>query len=312
MGKTLLGIDLDESPVGGLIENLLSEEDLEKLTDGGRNPDEHADAADGDSDETSVENTDEDSGVTDVDAGDDSATDTEGTDSGTDIVDDAVESDNDGDSTTVPVGTSDEAADTPWDTGGPSAAATGLNETTPAPEATAADESESESESESNDERDWTTKLRPLLLKATLALVVLAVITLVLYRYMGTIKDVASDKLPTDRFGGDEDDDADAVSPSAEEDISPARRRAKGVGREDTQESTESDRGAERDRASDYSTRPVDKAVHSAEDTSDDSDVGALVGLAALALVAAVVRKFGEDRPRDPLVDGPADEHGDE
>ncbi|MDG5777990.1 hypothetical protein VB773_17815 [Haloarculaceae archaeon H-GB2-1] len=39
MTRTLLGIDLDESPVGGLIERLLDDEDLRKLTDGGVDPD---------------------------------------------------------------------------------------------------------------------------------------------------------------------------------------------------------------------------------------------------------------------------------
>ena len=324
MGTTLLGIDLDESPVGGLIETLLSEEDLEKLTDGGRKSDEHADASDGDSDEPSADDTDDGSRGTDVDASDDSAADTEAAESGTDIVDDAVGSEDDADSTTVPVGTSDETSDAPWDTGGPSAAATGLSEQAPTPEATTADEFESESD----DERDWTAKLRPLLLKATLALTVLAVIALVLYRYLDTAKDVAGDKLPTDRFGGD-DDDADAASPSDDDEVSPARRRAKATGRDETDDSTDADRREVALHADDYSSRPVDEAVHGAEETTDgrtatgdraersrpetdDSDVGALVGLAALALVAAVVRKFGEDRPRDPLVDGPADEHGDE
>ena len=46
MGTTLLGVDLDESPVGGLIERLLSEEELEMLADGGRERDEDVDGSD--------------------------------------------------------------------------------------------------------------------------------------------------------------------------------------------------------------------------------------------------------------------------
>jgi hypothetical protein len=50
MGRTLFGIDLDESPAGGLVERLLDEEDLEKLDarpDGGTDAADGADAADG-------------------------------------------------------------------------------------------------------------------------------------------------------------------------------------------------------------------------------------------------------------------------
>mgnify|MGYP000486507013 CR=1 FL=1 len=329
MGKTLLGIDLDESPVGGLIESLLSEEDLEKLTDGGREPDEHADADDRSDDETADDETADDDSA-------DSGGETDAADSGTDIVDDAVDSEDDAidyqddaDSTTVPVETSDESADTPWETGSPSAASAGLDETVPTPEATTVAESESDSERCADDEAeaDWRAKLRPLLLKATLALTVLAVIALVLYRYLDTAKSVAGDKLPTDRFGGEED--TNAAAPSDDGDVSPARRRAKAAGRDDTDVSTDADEAADEPATDKYSTRPVDEAVHDAEASTEarptssdepdtvgretgDSDVGALVGLAALALVAAVVRKVSEDRPRDPLVDGPADDPGDE
>jgi len=46
MGRTLFGIDLDESPAGGLVERLLDEEDLEKLDarpDGGTDADDSGD-----------------------------------------------------------------------------------------------------------------------------------------------------------------------------------------------------------------------------------------------------------------------------
>jgi hypothetical protein len=41
----LMGVDLDESPVGGLIERLLSEEELEKLADGGQPAGDDTDAS---------------------------------------------------------------------------------------------------------------------------------------------------------------------------------------------------------------------------------------------------------------------------
>ena len=265
MGTTLLGVDLDESPVGGLIERLLSEEELEMLADGGRDRDEDVDGSD---------NTD-DPGETKL---------------GTDLVNDAVTSD---DATSVPVGTGgDESSGV--DTPSPGTQPSGLAGRVPSP----GDDSE-------GGDGGWTKTLRPIVLKGTVVLAVLAVVGFLVYRYLGTAKEKVSDKIGSD----DEDAEAEPRPSDVTGDVPEARRRAKEPNREEV------------------SDRPVDETVYRAEDADGDdgaedeapdsvgrpradSDVGALVGLAALAIVAAAVRKFGEDRPRDPLVDGPAD--GDE
>ena len=259
MGTTLLGVDLDESPVGGLIERLLSEEELEMLADGGRERDEDVDGSD-DTDEP---------GETEL---------------GNDLVDDAVGSD---DATSVAVGTSGSGS-TGVDTPSPGTEPGRLAGRVPSPE-------------DEDSDGGWKERLRPIVLKGTVALAVLAVVGFVAYRYLGTAKEKVSDKI-----GSDEDDAETEPEPTdVTGDVPEARRRAKAPSREG------------------FSDRPVDETVHRAADASGDdaadeqddigrpradSDVGALVGLAALAIVAATVRKFGEDRPRDPLVDGPADD----
>ncbi|WP_135364101.1 hypothetical protein [Halosimplex halophilum] len=288
MGRTLLGIDLDESPVGGLIEGLLSDEDLEKLTDGGRDVD----------DEHGADSPDDPSVADDAEA-----------DVGTGLVDDAVESgegDRDGatrsESGSIPVGTSGDSD--AWDSPSPDGP-----DPVPSPGAEDVDD----------EDGGWKAKLRPVLLKATAALAVLAVVAFLAYRYLGKARSVASDKL-----GSDDEADSPPTTGAAAGDAPEARRRAKAPDRDDREE---------------FADRPVDETVGYAEraasggesdvsgdgeDEADDgepdtvgrpaadSDVGALVGLAALALVAAVVRKFGEDREYDPLVDGPADDRDDE
>ncbi|WP_436930277.1 hypothetical protein [Halosimplex halobium] len=294
MGRTLLGIDLDESPVGGLIEGLLSDEDLEKLTDGGRDVDER-DA------EESGEGT-----------GDD------GTDVGTDLVDDAVDHEgDDGDGGTqsesgsIPVGTSGGSGGEAWDSPSPDGP-----EPVPSPGAEDVDD----------EDGGWKSKLRPLLLKGAAALAVLAVVAFLAYRYLGKAKSVASDKL-----GSDDGTDSPPTTDPATDDAPEARRRAKAPDRDDREEfadrpvdetvghaeraasageseATEGSDGDEADRAADERDGEPDTVGRPAA----DSDVGALVGLAALALVAAVVRKFGEDREYDPLVDGPVDDSDDE
>ncbi|QPV63491.1 hypothetical protein I7X12_02320 [Halosimplex litoreum] len=297
MGRTLLGIDLDESPVGGLIEGLLSDEDLEKLTDGGRDPGDEPAADD-----------DEPTGEVEESTGD-GATDDDATAVGTDLVDDAVGSD-DADSSgssnaeSIPVGTSGDTGGAPWDTPSPEGP-----EPVPSPGEEHVDD----------EDGGWRANLRPLLLKAAAALVVLAVVAFAAYRLLGRAKSAAGD-----RFGGDEEE-ADSVptADAADADVPEARRRAK---------------PSERDDRAEFGDRPVDETVGHAEhaeatgdaagdvddETDDgeepdsvgrptaDSDVGALVGLAALALIAALVRKFGEGREYDPLVDGPADDADDE
>lgn len=267
MGKTLLGIDLDESPVGGLIESLLSEDDFEKLTDGGRNADDEDGSADTDTGTGVVDDTDGSSGEA-----------TERTDDG-----------GHSDETTVPVGTGDDT-DAPWDAPG-----SGVDTPSPGAEPSGPTDSIPSAGDESAEDGGdgWKAKLRPLLLKTTVALALLAVVAFVAYRYLGTVRDVAGDKLPTDRFaGGDEDDEpADATG----FDDGSARRRGK---------STPDGQAGES--ATGLGTDEDDSAA--AGRPQSDSDAGALVGLAMLALVAALVRKFGEDRPRDPLVDGPLDD----
>lgn len=300
MGRTLLGIDLDESPVGGLVEGLLSDEDLEKLTDGGREPGDEPAAGD-----------DEPTGEVDESA--DDATDDEPTAVGTDLVDDAVEPDGaDGSGSSsaesIPVGTSGDSGGAPWDTPSPDGP-----EPVPSPGA----------EDVNDEDGGWRANLRPLLLKAAAALVALAVVAVVAYRLLGRAKSAAGD-----RFGSDEEAETDSPPTTGGADAAApeARRRAK---------------DSERDDRAEFGDRPVDETIGRAERTESagdsgaddvddgadgddgeepdsvgrptaDSDVGALVGLAALALVAAVVRKFGEDREYDPLVDGPAGDGDDE
>jgi hypothetical protein len=292
MGRTLLGIDLDESPVGGLVEGLLSDEDLEKLTDGGREPGDEPAAGD---DEPTREG--------------DESTDDEPTAVGTDLVDDAVESDGaDGSGSSgaesIPVGTSGDSGGAPWDTPSPDGP-----EPVPSPGAEDVDD----------EDGGWRANLRPLLLKAAAALVVLAVVAFAAYRLLGRAKSAAGG-----RFGSDDEAESPPTADAADADVPEARRRAK---------------HSERDEREEFGDRPVDETVGHAEraesaggpeddeaddETDDgeepdaigrptaDSDVGALVGLAALALIAALVRKFGEGREYDPLVDGPAADADDE
>ncbi|MFB6151751.1 MAG: hypothetical protein ABEJ40_08100 [Haloarculaceae archaeon] len=227
MGRTLLGIDLDESPVGSLVERLLAEEDLEKLADGGRPSEDSADRApddDADGEGSSIDG-----------RGDDTA-------------DGTVGEDDDGD-------------------GGRLAG------------------------------------LRPLLLKAAIALAVLAVLAVVAYRYMGRVKETVPDSVgmpsPLSDDGGEtHEPESDGVGGAG---VSPARRRAKG--RDGTDAVGRGAVGS--DDSSGDSPDDGEGAPRADPSLAEDVDLGALVGLAALALVAAAVRKFGEDRPRDPLVDGP-------
>jgi hypothetical protein len=231
MGTTLLGVDLDESPVGGLIERLLSEEELEMLADGGREADEES-------------------------GGGDDTSETGETEMGTDLVNDAVTSD---DATSVPVGPGgDESSGV--DTPSPGTEPSGLAGRVPSPE-------------DEDSDGGWKERLRPILLKGTVVLVVLAVVGFIAYRYLGTAKEKVSDKI------GSDDEDAESEPRPTDETV----HRAADADGDDADADEQDDIG--RPRA--------------------DSDAGALVGLAALAIVAAAVRKFGEDRPRDPLVDGP-------
>lgn len=247
MGRTLFGIDLDESPVGGLIEDLLTEEDLEKLADGGR-PAGEPSAGD------------------DPDDGDDRSPRDDATGAG----------------------------------GGSTDRRRGARrgQDTPSPGADAVNEPLTDLRDEADEEESGgiLSKLRPHLKKIVAGLVLLAVLGVVAWKYMGRAKDAASDKV-----GGD-DSAPDPAEGHVEGDVPEARARAKAAEgdwawRDDEGDETDRDaderRDAGRQRAGTTSGR-----------LPDDSDTGALVGLAALALMAALVRKFGEQRPRDPLVEG--------
>lgn len=225
MGRTLLGIDLDESQVGGLIEGLLAEDDLEKLADGGTEDDRESD-------------------------GDERAA--------------------------SPAG----RADT-----GP----TGFESETPSPGAEPV-EPAGGGGSDEDDGGGILARLRPHLKKIGIAVAVLGVLAVVAWKFGGRIAGAVKSRLGRGDDGNGSDGDAPGVAvgpPTGErEDVPSARQRAKAT--EDPEEPE--------DREPDEVRRP----------TEPDADLGALVGLAALALIAAVVRKFGEGRPYDPLVDGPA------
>ena len=247
MGRMLMGVDLDESPVGGLIERLLSEEELEKLADGGQPAGDDTDASEDGAD----------------DIGDDEF------DWVTDDVDDTEE---------WVADPMDDPRDPEFDLG-------------------------------ADDDGGRLGGYRPLLLKAAVALAVLAVLAVVAYRYAGRIKGIVPDRL-TDR-GGDDSETGDAgADEEFDDDVSPARRRAKMT--DDADRPGRSDPDTEWTTRDEPETEGEDEADVDADDGGvrsirEDVDLGALVGLATLALIAAVVRKFGEERPHDPLVDGPGE-----
>jgi hypothetical protein len=160
-----------------------------------------------------------------------------------------------------------------------------------------------------------------LLLKAAVALAVLAVVAVLVWKYLGRFVEAAP--VP-DRLSGSSDGSTSVGDdgPDIDDDAPPARRRAKtpgAAGGEDESDEREEDLTetfedlAEHASVDDEDEDDADDSDDAdAEDAGravdDDVDVGALVGLAALALIAAVVRKFGERPERDPLVDGADDE----
>jgi len=251
MGRTLLGVDLDESHVGDLVKRLLTDEELEKLADGGR---------------PAGDDTEPDADGDDSDAGGDDSDDT-----------DEEEGDDVG-SATGSVGGHDwtETDDADW-----------------------------------LDDGDDGTEARfggygPLAVKGAAVVLVLVVVALVVWRYGGRVKGalpfVGGSETSDDGDGGDDEPPAGTDDP-----VSPARRRAKVGARDDAGRGTDSG-GARVDAAGGDRGR----AAAGAEAAGRDVDLGALVGLGTLALIAALVRKFDEQRPRDPLVDGPDDEDEDE
>jgi len=237
MGRTLLGVDLDESRAGWLVERLLSDEDLEKLADGGQ-PD------DRDDDPRSE-----------------------------------AEDDGDGAATRGRYDAGFSAADRP----------DGAFESRSAADA----------EGESDDgARGRLAGLRPLLLRAAVALAVLAVLAALVWRYLGRVTESLPVSVPG-RSGDESDGRADGT-----EEGPPARRRAKRAGLRERTQDDEADRPGAAD-GRDGADRPADRETASGRTVAEDVDLGALVALATLALTAALVRKFGERDESDPLVDGP-------
>lgn len=237
MSRTLLGIDLDESPVGGLIEGLLEAEDLEKLADGGTEDDRDAEDGPGATERPDSAHAESDS----------SAADSETPSPGAE-----------------PIGL----------TGGPDA-----------------------DRDDENGDEGRLSRFRSVLVKLVAVVAVLGIVALVAWRYGGRIKAAVASRLDRgeddegsgtglEPSGGDDDRDDDDRDDDA---ASPARYRAKAT---EPADEREGESPAERPES-----RPAPEA--------SNTDLGALVGLAALALIAAIVRKFGEGRPYDPLVDGP-------
>jgi hypothetical protein len=351
MGKTLWGIDLDESPAGGLIERLLSEEELEALTDGGRAADDESeDPDDGDDDE------DPDDGgfefdVTNDDAGAEGRTDDGGDgETGESDVDVDIERDDDGgfdvdvetDDEDVEIDVDVDDGEVEVDVGARGASMVDAETPNPGDEGDSLRDrfpsigDDTEGEDESGDEGDddgaesggIAAKIRPHLLKIAVAGVVLAVVAVLAWRYLGTVRSVAGDKLG--RGSGDEEDESGDdltevdvdTGPGIDDDAPAARRRAKAAAGADDGFGAESDFGesvaADAETGADVSTGDEDDEAETGADVSTgdeddeggvarsgDSDMGALLGLAFLALVAALVRKFTEEREYDPLVDGP-------
>lgn len=271
MGRMLLGVDLDESPVGGLVERLLSEEELEKLADGGQP------------------------------AGTDDPSDEAGDDGSNAPADDSEAAP--GESAEDPLADLlDESGSPEDDVGGRDTGGHGADGATDSRgirERVAA--------AGPGGEGGRLAGYRPLLLKAAVVLALLAVLAVLAWRYAGRVTGVVPDRV-TDRVGSSGEE-------SAADDVSPARRRAKVSGDEASERPGRSDEDTEWTTKAPSWRRSRDDADEA--DESDDAgtdgvrsvgaglDLGALVGLATLALIAALVRKFGEDRPRDPLVDGP-------
>lgn len=271
MGRTVYGVDLEESPFGGLIETLLTEEELEKLTDGGTpaRPGDHPAAPDG--------GDAEDDGFGDAD--------TETGDAGSDGTGDGSGSDADSWSPSSP------PPSTGPDDGRDFGSGAGLG-------------------GSGGDDASFLSKHKWLLLKVAVALAALTAVGVVVWRYRDRLAGLVPGR------GGDDADEFDVEAPAADAgdgdaDVSPARRRAKvGEGTAGTDAGAEGgDRdGDEPDREAPQ--RRPSRRDDGVETPGQDLDLGALLGLGVLAFVAALVRKYDEERtrPHDPLVDGPLDD----
>jgi hypothetical protein len=339
MGRTVYGVDLEESPLGGLIRKLLTEEELDMIADGGTAagrgaaPDGGSDADDENSD---VDGTVEDAGA-ETDGGGTASDD--GNDADAD--DWSVSDETDGSSGEVDGDSDDESA-----TGAELSDSLG-SPSSPPPSTAPGDRaggygaagstgsggsSDFDSGGFGTDDHDYEDEDEDaggvggflaahkwLLLKVAVGLAAFAAVAVVVWRYRNKLTGIVPG-----RDGDDADDefDVDAGGESTSTGVSPARRRAKvdadagetppPDGRDDADSREDSDREGDERSASDErpgERRPRDRA---ADDRSpgEDVDLGALVGLGTLAVIAALVRKFDEERtrPHDPLVDGPLDE----
>ncbi len=273
MGRTVYGVDLEESPFGGLIEKLLTEEELEKLADGGAptRPDGRGVTPDGGSDASADAGSDGDG------SDDESAPDR--SDAGTG---DDDRSGSEAASWSPPPSTAsgDRFGDYGSDPGEDDSADAGL-----------------------------LSRQRWLLLKVAVAFAALAAVAVVVWRY----KDRLAGLVP----GRGEDEGADEFavdSPSGvatgsdDANGSSARRRAKVD--PDAPDADADDETTGEDDDTPPRRPPRREDAGGVETSGRDVDLGALVGLGVLALVAALVRRYdeGRDRPHDPLVDGPLDE----
>ena len=280
MGRTVYGVDLEESPFGGLIEKLLTEEELKKLADGGAvagRPGDRDTAPDGGGDAA------DDWNVSDETYG--------SPDDGSDPVE------SDAPSSPPPSTAPDETDSTddgPDSTGYGEFGDAGFDDTG--------------AEDDGGGVGGFLSTHKWLLLKVAVAFAALAAVLVVVWRY----KDKLAGVVPG-RGGGEDEFDADSDA-SADRDVSPARRRAKvdededGTGATDEFDEEESVGGGDDSRQGPAARRPDES--EGVTTPGQDVDLGALLGLGFLAFLAALVRKFDEERnrPHDPLVDGPLDE----
>ena len=311
MGRKVYGVDLEESPFGGLIRKLLTEEELDMIADGGTAAGPGV-AADGGSDENDETPSEDDAGTSDSD------------DAETDEDDWSVSDETYGSSREVGA---DDASPTGADLSeslgsgsspppstdpGDSTGGYGTAGSTDYGGSSAFDDEfdEFDDEDDSGGIGGFLAAHKWLLLKVAVGLAALAAVGVVVWRY----KDKLSGAVPG--RGGDADESFDVDEDSGSPDVSPARRRAKAD--EVAGETPPPDGRDGRDTAADERTGPDERpgSRPSRERTPDtgslgeDVDMGALVGLGTLAVIAALVRKFDEERnrPHDPLVDGPLDD----
>jgi len=316
MGRTVYGVDLEESPFGGLIEKLLTEEELEKLADGGSaagHPGSRDTAPDGGGDGEDADT---------VDDGPAAETQPEDADDWN-VSDETYGSPGDGSDPTEsdvpaspPPSTAPDETDSADDDGSD---ATGYGRSDP----TGFGRSDSTGYGGFDEGFDdggaedgggvggFLSTHKWLLLKVAVAFAALTAVLVVVWRYKDKLAGVVPGR------GGDDDEfnvDSDA---GGDRDVSPARRRAKVDEDEDEDATDEFDANEEsvggRDRSRPGPTRRPDESG-GVTTPGQDVDLGALLGLGFLAFVAALVRKFDEERnrPHDPLVDGPLDEDDDE